>query len=147
MRLPKSRAARIGLFLLLALIAVPAVAMAYFQTLDPPAGVASAAELAVPRPSERPAGIGAGLQQANFRQSGPSDGPGVQVNPNPHRMGDAGAGREVFRFETFGNEGFWTDGLRWLRGLREARVSPLDVLAAGMLIDSERVEPELLARI
>jgi hypothetical protein len=147
MRLPKSRAARIGLFLLLALIAVPAMAMAYFQTLDPPAGVASAAGLAVPGPSERPAGVGAGLQLAHFSQSGPSDGPGVEVNPNPHRMGDADSGREVFRFETFGNEGFWTDGLRWLRGIKEARVSPLDVLAAGMLIDSERVEPDLLARI
>ena len=43
MRLPKSKAARVALLILLALIAVPAVAMAYFQTLDPPSGVASTA--------------------------------------------------------------------------------------------------------
>ena len=112
MHLPKSRAARIALFILLALIAVPAVAMAYFQTLDPPRGVASADALAVPQPSERPARMGAGLQIRSFTQAGPSDGPGIAVNPNPHRMGNAAAGRDVFRFETFGNEGFWTDGRR-----------------------------------
>ena len=62
-------------------------------------------------------------------------------------MGDPAAGRETFRFETFGNEGFWTDALRWLRGIQEARVTPLKALAAGMLIDAERVEPALLARL
>jgi mono/diheme cytochrome c family protein len=133
--------------LLLALITVPALAMAYFQTLDPPTGVSSAAQLAVPQPSRRPAGMGAGLQLTTFTQNAPSDGPGIDVNPNPHRMGDAAAGREVFRFETFGNEGFWTDALRWLKGIEEARVTPLNVLAAGMLIDAERVEPTLLAQL
>jgi mono/diheme cytochrome c family protein len=146
-RLPKSKAARVALLVLLALIAVPAVAMAYFQTLKPPAGVASVAELKVPQPSERPAGMGAGLQLTSFTQAAPQDGPGIAVNPNPHRMGDPAAGREVFRFETFGNEGFWTDALRWLRGIKEARVTPLKALAAGMLIDAERVEPALLARL
>jgi hypothetical protein len=147
MRLPKSKAARIALGLLLALIAVPAMAMAFFQTLDQPSGVASIAELSVPQPSARPAGMGAGIQLHSFTQSKPQDGPPIAVNPNPHRMGDAAAGREVFRFETFGNEGFWTDALRWLRGIGEAKVTPLKVLAAGMLIDAERVEPALLARL
>jgi mono/diheme cytochrome c family protein len=147
MRLPKSKAARIALGLLLALIAVPAMAMAFFQTLDQPSGVASIAELSVPQPSARPAGMGAGIQLHSFTQSKPQDGPPIAVNPNPHRMGDAAEGREVFRFETFGNEGFWTDALRWLRGIGEAKVTPLKVLAAGMLIDAERVEPALLARL
>ncbi len=147
MRLPKSRAARIGLALVGALIALPILSMAYFQTLKPPAGVASVAQLVVPEPSERPAGIGAGIQLTSFTHAGPSDGPGIDVNPNPHRTGDAAAGREVFRAETFGNEGFWTDGLRWLRGVEDAGVTPLQVLAAGMLIDSERIEPGLLERL
>ncbi|HEX8202307.1 MAG TPA: hypothetical protein VF590_17650, partial [Isosphaeraceae bacterium] len=30
-----------------------------------------------------------------------SDGPPVAANPNPHRVGDPAAGRDVFRFETF----------------------------------------------
>jgi mono/diheme cytochrome c family protein len=147
MRLPKSRALRISLAILLALVTVPALAMAYLQTLEPPSGVRSAAELRVPEPSARPAQMGAGVQLDSFVQGLVSDGPGISVNPNPHRMGDASAGREVFRFETFGNEGFWTDALRWLRGLREARVTPLKVLAAGMLIDVERIEPALLAKL
>jgi len=91
--------------------------------------------------------MGAGVQLDNFVQGSVSDGPGIRVNPNPHRMGNASAGRQVFRFETFGNEGFWTDALRWLRGLREAQVTPLKVLAAGMLIDVERIEPALLAKL
>lgn len=147
MRLPKSRALRISLAVLLALVAVPVLAIAYFQTLEPPSGVRSATELRVPTPSARPALMGAGVQLANFVQGSVSDGPGITVNPNPHRMGNASAGRQVFRFETFGNEGFWTDALRWLRGLREAQVTPLKVLAAGMLIDVERIEPALLVKL
>ena len=147
MHLPKSRTIRVLLLLVLAVVAVPALAMAYFQTLEPPSGVGSAAQLAVPEPSVRPAGVGAGIQLTSFTQAGPSDGPGIDTNPNPHRMGDAAAGREVFRFETFGNEGFWTDALRWLQGIGDAKVTPLNALAAGMLVDAERVQPDLLAQL
>jgi hypothetical protein len=31
---------------------------------------------------------------------------------NPHERGDAAAGKNAFRFETCGNEGFWTDAAR-----------------------------------
>ncbi len=77
MRLPKSKAAKAALLVLLVLIAVPAVALAYFQTLDPPAGVASATDLRVPQPSEHPTGMGAGVQLTAFTQAGPQDGPGL----------------------------------------------------------------------
>ncbi len=147
MGLPKSRATRTGLGILLSLIVLPLLAMAYFQTLDPPPGVASVTQLVVPQPSARPAVMGAGIQLATHNQSGPADGPGIEVNPNPHRMGSAIAGREVFRFETFGNEGFWTDALRWVRGIQDSRVTPLKVMAAGMLIDAERIDPTLLASL
>ncbi len=73
MRLPKSRALRISLAVLLALVAVPVLAMAYFQTLEPPSGVRSAAELRVPTPSARPALMGAGVQLDNFVQGSVSD--------------------------------------------------------------------------
>ena len=66
MRLPKSRALRISLAILLALVTVPALAMAYLQTLEPPSGVRSAAELRVPEPSARPAQMGAGVQLDSF---------------------------------------------------------------------------------
>ncbi len=45
-----------------------------------------------------------------------SDGPAITVNPNPHQTGNAAAGRDVYRFETFGNEGFWTDAARLAKG-------------------------------
>jgi hypothetical protein len=42
-----------------------------------------------------------------------ADGPaGPAQNPHPHQRGNATAGRDVYRFETFGNEGFWTDAAR-----------------------------------
>ncbi|MBA2674698.1 hypothetical protein [Ramlibacter sp.] len=47
-----------------------------------------------------------------------SDGPQQGPNPNVHQRGDAAAGLAVFRFETFGNEGFWTDAARLPQGSR-----------------------------
>lgn len=60
MHAPRRRAAKIGLFILLALIALPAMTMGYFQTLGPPAGV-KPAELKAAAPSERLAIMGAGV--------------------------------------------------------------------------------------
>lgn len=66
---------------------------------------------------------------------GGSDGPGATVNPNVHAVGDAEAGRDVFRFETFGNEGFWTDAVRLPQGIVAAGVTPLDALSLGLSVD------------
>lgn len=41
-----------------------------------------------------------------------SDGPLGQGPEFPRQDGDASGGRDVFRFEMFGNEGFWTDAVR-----------------------------------
>nr|CAA9283721.1 hypothetical protein AVDCRST_MAG63-3754 [uncultured Armatimonadetes bacterium] len=72
-----------------------------------------------------------------------SDGPGFTKNPFPHKKGDAAAGRAVFRFETFGNEGFWTDAMRLPQGMKAARFTPIDALNAGLHVDIERVAPAL----
>src|SRR6186713_3341392 len=46
---------------------------------------------------------------------GPQD---AQVNEFHHPIGpDLDNGREVYRFETFGNEGFWTRALRLPQGM------------------------------
>jgi len=42
-----------------------------------------------------------------FSMKAAQDGPAHFVSPPPLQKGDADAGRNVFRFETFGNEGFW----------------------------------------
>lgn len=79
MLLPKSRALRIGLAVLLALVAVPVLAMAYFQPLDPPTGVMSAAELrahlppseeSVIDPKRTPEKLGVPLGGGNTKRPG-----------------------------------------------------------------------------
>ncbi|MBA3544078.1 MAG: hypothetical protein H0T83_06535 [Chthoniobacterales bacterium] len=54
-------------------------------------------------------------------------------------VGRTGPGREVFRFETFGNEGFWTDAARMPQGMVAAKLTPLQALQVGLLVDIEAV--------
>ncbi len=70
-------------------------------------------------------------------QAGQDRPAGFDVNINAHRTGNPVSGREVFRFETFGNEGFWTDALRLPQGVVAARITPLQALLGGMHVDSD----------
>ncbi|MEP6917927.1 MAG: hypothetical protein ABJC89_19935 [Acidobacteriota bacterium] len=76
-----------------------------------------------------------------------SNGPSFPANPNVHRTGDAARGRDVFRFETFGNERFWTDALRLPAGVIAANVTPLRALQLGLHVDSDALPPALAAAI
>ncbi len=40
--------------------------------------------------------------------------------PQAPARGDVASGRDVFRFETFGNEGFWTDAMRMPKGVLDS---------------------------
>ncbi len=71
-----------------------------------------------------------------------SDGPVDQGTRVPRKDGDASRGQEVFRFETFGNEGFWTDAMRVPAGVRAAKVTPLDALKLGLSVDVEAVDAD-----
>ena len=73
----------------------------------------------------------------------PSDGPEFTGNPHPHQTGNPISGKEVYRFETFGNEGFWTDAARLPKGMTDAKFTPKQALEAGLQIDIEAVEPAL----
>lgn len=73
----------------------------------------------------------------------PSDGPGITKNPHPHERGDAAAGKQVFRFETFGNEGFWTDAARLPKGMADAKLTPKQALEAGLQVDIEAIAPAM----
>jgi len=72
-----------------------------------------------------------------------SDGPGIVRNPNVHQRGDVSAGRDVFRFETFGNEGFWTDAARLPKGMADAKFTPRQALEAGLQLDIDAFPPAL----
>jgi hypothetical protein len=48
-------------------------------------------------------------------------------------------GRSVFRFETFGNERFWSDVLGLADGLARRAITPNALLAIGVQLDSDRL--------
>lgn len=82
-------------------------------------------------------------QTADRTPRAASDGPAQGPNPNVHQRGDAQAGQSVFRFETFGNEGFWTDAARLPQGMLQARVTPRQALENGLQLDIDAMEPVL----
>jgi len=72
--------------------------------------------------------------------AGASDGPQNQGTTFPRQDGNATAGRDVFRFETFGNEGFWTDAVRLPQGMIAAGVTPFKALKLGVQIDMDALD-------
>ncbi len=88
-------------------------------------------------------GLGLAACSASLIMAAPreahGDGPRNQGTPHPHRRGNAQAGRDVFRFETFGDEGFWTDAARMPQGMMQAQLTPLQALEAGLQVDSEAI--------
>lgn len=69
-----------------------------------------------------------------------TDGPANAGTPASHQLGDAAAGQDVYRFETFGNEGFWTDAVRLPEGMMEAQVTPLQALKLGLHVDIDALD-------
>ncbi len=67
--------------------------------------------------------------------------------PHPRLTGRPQAGRDVFRFETFGNERFWTDAMRLPQGIAAAKVTPLDALKLGLVVDIDAVPDDLKAAL
>ena len=78
-----------------------------------------------------------------------SDGPADTMKPKPHVLGDVARGKEVFRFETFGNEGFWNNAMRWQQGVVESNATPRQFLEIGLQIDieAEALDPELRKKL
>src|SRR5471032_991949 len=75
------------------------------------------------------------------------DGPSKTDNLPPSAQGDPVAGQAVFRFETFGNEGFWTDAIQLQQGLIAAGVTPITALKLGLSIDSDALDAATFAAI
>ena len=76
-----------------------------------------------------------------------SDGPASSEAPVVHALGDPVVGRQVFRFETFGNERFWTDAMRLQQGVIAAGVTPIQALKLGLMVDSDAIDAATLAII
>ena len=76
-----------------------------------------------------------------------SDGPASAEAPVVHAAGNPVNGKQVFRFETFGNERFWTDALRLQQGVMATRVTPLQALRLGLMVDSDALDAATVATI
>ncbi len=55
-------------------------------------------------------------------------------------------GRDIFRFDTFGDETFWTDTLR-LHEVIQSAVDPTTALAVGLKVDAEALPPAVVQGI
>ncbi|HET9888854.1 MAG TPA: hypothetical protein VFR10_15190, partial [bacterium] len=53
-------------------------------------------------------------------------------------------GQEIFRYDTYGDEVFWTDVLH-MNEVVQTSVSPVTALSVGLKVDSEKLPPGLLA--
>lgn len=75
------------------------------------------------------------------------DGPAEQGPMTRLTAGDVEAGKQVFRFETFGNEGFWTDALRLPQGMVERQVTPMQALELGLNVDVTKVPLDIALKV
>src|SRR3954471_19622409 len=60
--------------------------------------------------------------------------------PTPAQLAN---GRDIFRFDTFGDETFWTDTLR-IHEVISAGVSPATALSVGLKVDADALPPGTL---
>jgi mono/diheme cytochrome c family protein len=78
-------------------------------------------------------GLLIGLVACGDDDAGPTE-------PSPE---DIAQGQQIFRFDTFGDETFWTDTLR-LHEVIQAGVSPLTALSVGLKVDADALPPGTL---
>ncbi|HKG33428.1 MAG TPA: hypothetical protein VKB22_06825, partial [Gemmatimonadales bacterium] len=89
-------------------------------------------------PSHRPARttlLGAALLASVLACS--DDGPD---EPTPNQLAQ---GQQTFRFDTFGDETFWTDTLR-IHEVITSAVSPATALSVGLKVDADALPPGTL---
>ena len=75
-----------------------------------------------------------------------------QINENARRMMEQG--KQIFRFDTFGDEAFWTDKLKLHQAIEGAKlggvgpgVSPKTALSVGLKVDMDALPADLVAKV
>jgi mono/diheme cytochrome c family protein len=66
--------------------------------------------------------------------------PGQAGAAGPNAVGSATSGQAVFRSETFGNEGFWTDAAKLPQGIVAAKATPMDALKLGLSVNVDALD-------
>ena len=75
------------------------------------------------------------------------DGRQPRLESGEHgRPGAIASGKEIFRFDTFGDETFWTDTLRMHEVIRTS-VSPKTALSVGLKVDADALPAAVKAGI
>ncbi len=74
---------------------------------------------------------------------GPTDARVVAEDRSPQAIA---AGQRIFRFDTFGDEQFWTDTAR-LHEVIQSSVSPTTALSVGLKVDADAIPPDIAAAI
>jgi len=74
-------------------------------------------------------------------------GPDNPGTPPSQPTGNATAGKQVFLFETFGNERFWTDAVRLPAGVVAAAVTPVQALKLGLVVDVDQLSATVKAAV
>lgn len=72
-------------------------------------------------------------------------GPGSPT-PEPPDPALVAQGKDIFRFNTFGDESFWTDTLR-MHEVIETAVDPTTALSVGLKVDADALPPEVVQGI
>jgi mono/diheme cytochrome c family protein len=66
--------------------------------------------------------------------------------PGGPSAADITAGKDIFRFETYGDEKFWTDTLH-MNTVVQSAVDPVTALSVGLKVDADTLPPEVLQAI
>jgi uncharacterized protein (TIGR03437 family) len=82
---------------------------------------------------------------ARSQQTGP--GPDLLPPAFQHPVGDPAAGQNVFRYETFGNQGFWTGAMQLPQGIAAAKVTPLQALQLGLNVNVAALNPATVSAL
>jgi cytochrome c5 len=89
-------------------------------------------------------------QTANEREQSKSSDTGVPAGAGPTSDDmspqTVSQGQEIFRFETFGNEPFWSDTLR-MHEVIEKSVDPTTALKVGLKVDADVLPPGILDQV
>src|SRR3954462_13493766 len=67
-------------------------------------------------------------------------------SPSADDQAQIDQGKQIFRFDTFGDETFWTDTLRMHEVIRTA-VDPTTALSVGLKVDTDSLPPAVVAGI
>ncbi|MEX1186343.1 MAG: c-type cytochrome [Gemmatimonadaceae bacterium] len=90
--------------------------------------------------------VGGAVAGCTAAQPGAASAPtgfDVPGNMSPQTIA---AGRDIFRFETFGDEQFWTDTAR-MHEVVQKSVSPNTALSVGLKVDAEAIPPDVAQAI